>query len=236
MVLWDAVAYQLRHVLRLRKGKLITVLDNSGQEYTVALTHLGRENIQGEIRERKSSLGEPKVEITLYQGWLKNSKLELVLQKGTEVGIAGFVPLLCQRSLRGRAPSPGKFQRWERIIQEAAEQARRGRLPTLHQPLTFEEACRQAKGLSLLAWEEKATGAADTASAGLRPLLESPLARQEKYFSLFIGPEGGFTADEVELARRQGIQAVSLGRRLLRAETAGLVAATAIFYALGEMG
>ncbi|MDH7485725.1 MAG: 16S rRNA (uracil(1498)-N(3))-methyltransferase [Anaerolineae bacterium] len=235
VTLTGPVVHQLTHVLRLSPGQRIVVLDDSGWEYTVELQRLGRGQAEGQIVERWEAQGEPRTRLTLYQAVLKGERFAWVLQKGTELGIAAFVPLLCARNVvRDPAAVRQKLPRWQAIVREAAEQARRGRLPRLAAPLPFAEACAQAQaagGLSLLAWEEEtATSLKATLRAGL-----SNLQLPTSNIQLFIGPEGGFTPDEVALAQAQGIRPVSLGRRILRAETAGLVAAAIIFYELDDL-
>jgi 16S rRNA (uracil1498-N3)-methyltransferase len=185
----------------------------------------------GEIYDDQPAQGEPKLRISLYQGTLKARKLEWVLQKGTELGIAEFIPTICERSVLSDVETVDeKTIRWERIIQEAAEQSGRGILPELRPAMMFAQACQRASrttGLSLLAWEEE-TG------ADLKQVLssvETPPAR----VNLFIGSEGGFTVDEARLAHGYKIVPVGLGRRILRAETAGMVAASAILYEFGEL-
>lgn len=216
-------------MLRLGRGDFIAVLDNSGREFLVQLESLEREEVVGRIEEVRQAGGEPGARITLYQGLLKGDKLEMVLQKGTELGVAGFVPVLCQRCVAA-LPRKGKAGRWRRIIVEAAEQSRRGRLPTLHPTLPLAQACQEARGLSLLPWEGEA-------ALGLRQALREgmPLALREGV-NLFIGPEGGFAPEEVELAQGYGIRPVTLGPRVLRAETAALAAVAAVLYEVGEMG
>ena len=186
-------------------------------------------------------MGEPDVQITLYQSLLSREKSEWVLQKCTEVGVVRFVPVVTSRSVVRDCDSigPNKLARWRRIITEAAEQSRRGRLPRLEPPLTFAEACQQAEasgGLSLLAWEEEpATGLKAVLQASFEP--PAPNAQYPiSNIQILIGPEGGFTPEEVKLARTHGVLPITLGRRILRAETAGLVAAAAIFYELNDLG
>ena len=228
------VVHQLTHVLRLGPGQHIVVLDDSGWEYTVELQRLGREQADGQIVERWEAQGEPRTRLTLYQAVLRGERFAWVLQKGTELGVAAFVPLLCARNIVRDPKAIGKKRpRWETIIREAAEQARRGRLPRLEQPLPFAEACAQAQaagGLSLLAWEGETATALKTA---LHPTSNTryPVSN----IQVFIGPEGGFTPDEVALAQAHGILPVTLGHRILRAETAGLLAAAIIFYELDDL-
>ncbi len=121
-----------------------------------------------------------------------------------------------------------RLQRWLRIVTEAAEQSGRGRVPAVDPPLPFEEAVSSAPGLLLLPWEGER-------AQGLRSYLRS-LGDLPQAVSLFIGPEGGFAEDEVRLARDAGCAPVSLGPRILRSETAGIVAAALVMHELGEMG
>jgi 16S rRNA (uracil1498-N3)-methyltransferase len=237
-----SVVHQVTHVLRLRAGESFIVLDDSGWEYTVELVRRGQKEIEGRIVARAEAWGEPDTRITLYQATLKGERFEWVLQKGSELGIAAFVPLLCARNvLRDPAAVSKKLERWRTIIREAAEQSQRGRLPRLESPLGFAAACQQAQaagGLSVLAWEEEN-------ARGLKEVLQAPLpSGPDPYgdvpavpptIQIFIGPEGGFTPEEAALAASQSIQPITLGHRILRADTAGLVAAAAIFYELGDL-
>jgi 16S rRNA (uracil1498-N3)-methyltransferase len=179
----------------------------------------------------------------LYQGLLKGDKFEWVLQKGTELGIVEFVPMVSDRCVIGSVDdvSKAKLERWQRIVLEAAEQSQRARLPKIQPPLLFAQACERARraDLALLFWEEEQ-------KRGLRSMLvTSPVSvsvhgkaeviRRPFSISIFIGPEGGFATREVDLARRYGIAPVSLGPRILRAETASLAAATMILYQFEDL-
>jgi len=234
VVITGRQVHQLRDVLRLVAGDHIVVLDNAGWEYEVELERVERGHVSGMVREIRSA-AEPRTKVTLYQALLKGNKFEFVLQKGTELGVACFVPMTCHRCVAKNRVSAKNLERWRKIIVEAAEQSRRGKLPALEPVLPFEEACQSASGFSLLAWEgEKAMM--------FREALRGEIYRQriisEKNLlsvNLFIGPEGGFTPGEVEFARSCGIVPVTLGHRVLRAETAGLVAASVIFYDCGDL-
>ncbi len=231
-----AVVHQIRHVLRLRPGDHILVLDNSGWEWEVELTEVSKDCVEGRTQGKSLVRGEPRTKITLYQGVLKGNRFEFALQKGTEVGIVEFVPVVSSRCVIANVDAvEKKLARWRRIVLEAAEQAHRGRLPVIRPAMLFAAACERARlsgGLSILPWEE--------AEASLKLLLRggdqgAEAASRPFSINLFIGPEGGFSADEVNLAQRYGIHAVTLGPRILRAETAGLVAAAAILYELGDL-
>lgn len=220
------VARQLREVLRARQGTRIILLDNTGYEHEVELSWVGRDGGEGMVKDSRPAPGEPRIQIHLYQSILKGDKFELVLQKGTEVGISAFYPVFSLRSVVTDV-RPNKQERWVRVLTEAAEQSGRGRLPLLADPVPFTDACEGLEGLSLIPYEEER-------ARGLREVLRE--GNSTGPVNLFIGPEGGFEEQEVEFARSQGITPVSLGPRLLRADTAGLVAATAVLYELGELG
>lgn len=210
-------AHQVSRVLRLKAGDQIEVLDNAGWEYEVRLMAVSRYQVTGSIIERREAQGEPAVHLSLYMSLLKRDKFEWVLQKGTEVGVSRFVPLVTQRSLvQDIDIKQSKFDRWQKIIQEAAEQSRRGRIPVLGQPIRFAAAMAEVNtAVALIPWEEATEMIIRQALAGKAP----------ESIALFIGPEGGFTAEEVRQAADKGIVAVTLGKRILRAETAAVVAA-----------
>ncbi len=230
VILTQPHAHQIRNVLRMRPGERIIVLDNSGWEYVVELTSVDRDEIKGQVVEKRLNPSEPSTKVTLYQALLKGEQFELVLQKGTEIGVVSFVPVISERCIVGDvALVAKKRERWERIITEAAEQSGRGFLPKLEEPVLFARACRSLKlrgGLALMPWEGER-----------KRSLREILTREKKPFSvnIVVGPEGGFSEREVEMARRYGITTVSLGPRILRAETAGIVAAALVLYELGDM-
>jgi 16S rRNA (uracil1498-N3)-methyltransferase len=224
-------AHQVAHVLRLKAGDTITVLDGTGQEYDVTLTVVSSTEALGRITGQRPAAGEPAVELTLFQSLLAREKFEWVLQKATEVGVAQVVPVLTERSLvRVKRMEANKLDRWRRIVAEAAEQSHRGRIPKLEQACTFPEAVAQRRDfdrcLIAVPFHE---------APALRDTLRG-LAGTEASIALLIGPEGGFTPEEVALACERGAVPVSLGPRVLRTETAAVVAAALVLYELGEMG
>ncbi|GIV95361.1 MAG: ribosomal RNA small subunit methyltransferase E [Herpetosiphonaceae bacterium] len=213
------LAHQLKAVLRLQPGAEITLLDGRGQRYHVELTALDRNQIRGRILERGPAGGEPHTRLTIYAALIKAERFEWLLQKGTELGVTRFVPLVSERSLPGTI-GEAKQARWQRILREAAEQSLRGRVPELCAPMPFAAACNAVGEQGFLLWE--AEGGTPLRVA-LRQITASSLA-------ILSGPEGGFTNAEAELARQHGVRAITLGPRILRAETAPLVAAVAILY------
>lgn len=222
-------SHQISHVLRLKPGDTIVVLDNSGAEYNVTLTTVDRKETVGQVTGTQRSAGEPAIELTLFQSLLIREKFEWVLQKGTEVGVAEFVPLLTERGLvRTKSIEDNKLDRWQRIVMEAAEQSHRGRVPQLLPAAPFDKAVQglrefnrvliAAPGDGVVTLREALKGIGSPASVGL-----------------MIGPEGGFTEDEVALACANGAVRVGLGPRILRTETAATVTCALVLYELGEM-
>jgi 16S rRNA (uracil1498-N3)-methyltransferase len=222
------LVYQITRVLRLKPGDHIIVLDNNGWEFETEIESIKRDIVQGKIINRELGKGEPGISLTLCQALLKTDKFELVLQKSVELGVTNMVPFVSERCVV-RKPSESRIERWQAIIREAAEQSRRSRLPVLYPVITFKEACEQMNKPALILWEHEK-------SQSLAATLKSPHFIKTKTISIFIGPEGGYTIDEIELAKKYGIVPAGLGNRVLRAETAGLVAISAIMYEKGEMG
>jgi 16S rRNA (uracil1498-N3)-methyltransferase len=229
VVLPADLAQQAARVLRLRPGDEIVALDGDGVEHRVRLDRVDSRRVEGAVVASGVSRGEPGRRVTLYQALLPRERFEWALQKGTEIGVARFVPLQTARALPGRdSASPGKLERWRRIAREAAEQSERGRVPAVEEARGFAEAVREAAGAgaALIAWEREAERGVAEALAGLQRT--APV-------SIFVGPEGGFVQAEVEAARAAGVVTLSLGPRILRAETAGPLLAALALFASGDM-
>lgn len=221
------LAHQLRNVLRLAPGSMITLLDGSGTSFLTEIVDLDDETATGRVVAQETVQSEPGVVLTLYQCALKRDRFEWVLQKGTELGVNRFVPVISSRTVvRPAAKLLPRYDRWRAIIREAAEQSRRGRLPVLDQPLRWEEALDHGAGQRLLAWEEE-----EGADKGLATVLTN-----SDTISLLIGPEGGITGEEAAAAISRGWQCVSLGPRVLRAETAAVAAAAVVMHLSGSLG
>lgn len=218
------LAHQLSKVLRLQSGAMIQLLDGEGNEYDVRLVAVQSHYAAGEVLEARQNRAEPTTELTLYQCSLKADKFEWVLQKGTELGVSRFVPVISERSIvRPAAALRKKYERWQAILREAAEQSGRGSIPQLFDPLDWPTAVTQAAGLRLLPWEAEQKTAPHLYSTGIQQTIQRSSA-----ISILIGPEGGITTEEAAAAQGRGWQTVSLGPRILRAETAALAAITLI--------
>jgi len=225
-------AHQIRDVLRLKADEHIVVLDNQGLEYEVILTNISKNEVKGQVAEKREAMGEPNVKITLYQSLLGREKFEWVLQKCTEVGVVRFVPMITSRTIvrDSNNITTKKLERWRQIITEAAEQAGRGRIPELTSPVKLEEALGQQKDYNL-----SLMGSAESNIESLRSVLGQRDIGADAAIALFVGPEGGFTEQELQWGRNGGVIEFSLGRRVLRTETAAMVASALILYQLGQM-
>lgn len=220
-------ARQIVRVLRLGVGDDVVVLVDNGMEYEVVLDEVKRSGVQGVVRAQRYAAGEPMVEVALFVSLTQREKFEWILQKCTEAGVSLFCPYVSSRSLTQETTAvEAKYVRWNHILREAAEQSGRGRVPRLRPAMRFDQALQEAHnsdGLALIFWEGRG-------GIGLRTMLAGvPFSGK---VSLFIGPEGGFSEEEIRQARESGLHPVSLGRRILRMETAALVASVLVLYEL----
>ncbi len=228
------ISRQISTVLHLRAGQRVIALDNAGNEYELELEIVAPRSTEARILASRPAQGEPRACLSLYLGLTQREKFEWMLQKCCEVGASEFIPVISSRGLV-QSPDEGnaRRERWQRILQEAAEQSARGRIPSLAAPLRWEEALRdvQTRALpGLIAWEgEKTVSLAEAVQAA--GLAQSPAPR----LALFIGPEGGYSETEVEQARAAGLAPVSLGRRILRMETAAVVATALALHELNDL-
>src|SRR5881398_167785 len=158
LILPEKLAHQVRDVLHLKIGEQLILLDNTGDEVLTSVTKSSRASVEVEVMERRVGKSESPVRIILCQGLLKSARFEWILEKGTELGVAVFAPILCRRSMAGLEDAgPAKQQRWQRIIQEAAEQCGRSRLPELlpARPLMHALNDILPGALALMPWEEE---------------------------------------------------------------------------------
>lgn len=227
------VAHQISRVLRLRPGDTVYLLDGRGYESKMTISNVSKEQVRGELSTKRFVPTEPNHHVDLYLSLLnKTEKYEWALQKCTEIGAARFIPIRAERSVTSSARS----DRWQRIITEAAEQSGRGIIPTLEEVISLEE--------SLDMEGERLANASHGAHLAIMPALGADLSltdaleqltTEDATASLFIGPEGGFTDDELYAANERGILLVNLGPRTLRAETAAPVALVLTLHHLGDM-
>jgi len=214
----EAVSRQIKNVLRLKlKSDAVIVLDNSGWEYLVQLTGNKGQNVIGEITGKQLGRPEPAVGLRLCYSLTRREKMETILQKATEIGASSFQPYTSSRSLvQDHRQNSARQERLSAIMREAAEQSMRSKLPILQPVLAYEEMLKAAEGcaVKLIAWESTAI------VSQVCPEMLSVGDNEKPEIALLIGPEGGFSAEEVALAEKYGFQQISLGTNILRMETA----------------
>ena len=219
-------------VLRLAAGDEVTILDGLGGVFLARISGKNKDTVFCDIIEVGLPDNEPPVNITLVQGLPKADKMELVVQKGTELGLACLIPLQCHRSIvkLDAKKAAQRQERWQRIAMEAAKQCRRAKYPLVDKVMNWEEVLNSLpkQALALLPWEEEA----GRGIKSLRGYCDVPPT--EIY--VFIGPEGGFTEAEVLRTQEYGVIPVSLGPRILRTETAGLAVLSMLMYEFGDLG
>jgi 16S rRNA (uracil1498-N3)-methyltransferase len=215
--------HHLAHVLRLAAGTRIRLCDGQGLVAQALLADQKRAEI-----EKVNRYPAPDCQLTLIQGVPKGDKLDLILQKGTELGINRFVLVTLQQSV-GRLKEERRqkqLQRWQRIVQEAARQSGQFYLPEVEVAVTFNDALQAAAGeCRLLLWEK-----------GSQSLSQQLPPKRPASMTVVVGPEGGISPAEVERAECCGFVPVKLGPRILRTETAGLAIIAILQYLYGDLG
>ena len=220
----------IRKVLRLTKGDEIIVFDGLGKEFEGAIVEEGPSSVVIRVKSVSSSKRDSALEVTLAQSLLKGEKMDYLIQKATELGIKEIVPFLSSRSvpLLEKSKRLKRHHRWERIAIEASKQCGRGVVPRIEFLQDYSEMLPKASpnALRLILWERE----------GIR--LKEILGRSKEKKKIFfvIGPEGGFSQGEVDEAKGAGFIPVTLGRRILRAETASLCLLSILQYEQGDMG
>lgn len=220
----------IKKVLRLQSGDKIILCDGEGNDYHVSIESMDKHEIRTAILGREDSKGEPGIDAVLYQGIPKSAKMDLIIQKCTELGIKRIVPVSTARTvvkLESEKDERKKVERWTKIAEEAAKQSGRGRIPIVEMPMSFNEALKDAASLEKVVIPYELEG-----SLSIRAALEKDKAGS---IGFFIGPEGGFEVNEIEKAQAAGILPVTLGKRILRTETAGVAVLACIMYEYDQM-
>lgn len=225
-----ADASHIMRSLRMSTGEHVTVCNMKSREYECVIESFGEGEVMLSVKECFEGLTEPPYKAVLYQALPKGDKMELIIQKAVELGVFEIVPFISERCISrpDKKSMASKLERWNKIALEAAKQCGRGIVPAVCEPCSFEEAVRRASNadIRMLLYENEQY-------RSLRDALES--ARQNAdmpEISLMVGAEGGFSEKEAERACDVGLEAVSLGRRILRCETATISALGAVSYAL----
>ena len=220
----------IKNVLRLKVGDEITVVDEAGQSAICRLTALFAD-IEFSVVQTLEENNEPKLQVILAQGLGKGEKMDFVVQKAVELGVREIVPLALDRCVTDYQGQRAllKKERWQKIAEQAAKQAKRNVIPTVHDIMSLRELLETfAADLRLVFYEKEEAN-------GLRKILQEN-REKSKTVLLLIGPEGGLSEEEIKICHDLGLNTVSLGKRILRTETAAVTALSLVMYELGDLG
>ena len=231
IIIKGADVNHIKNVLRLPIGKEILINDRQGHDYECIIKEIHAEIVTAQIIQASDNSTEPAVDTVLFQSLVKGEKMEFVIQKSVEIGVTKIVPLMTKRcvvKLESESKMNNKIARWQKIAESAAKQSKRGIVPEIMMPMSFKEALEYSK---------------ETLDCGCIPYENESSYHIREYLrdldvqslGIFIGPEGGFTEEEVDLAMKYDIQSITLGKRILRSETAGLVTLANIMYEMGDV-
>lgn len=227
----EIVGQDARHIalsLRMKIGDSIIFCDGKGQDAECILESISPESVSAAVKKRFSSVSEPKTKVVLFQALPKSDKMEYIVQKSVELGVAKIIPVLTSRCISrpDEKTMNKKIDRLQKISDEAAKQSGRGILPKIGNLMNLKEALKEMStyDLPILFYEHAE-----------EPLSKTMENKEIHTIAVFIGSEGGFSEEEAKLAKEYGLHVTSLGPRILRCETAPVAGISAIMYAMGEM-
>lgn len=221
----------IKNVLRLKPGNKIQICNqDTSENYICEILNIDNNCVQTKIIEATNGLAEGNVELHIFQGLPKADKMELIIQKGTELGVSKFIPVSFKRSivkLSGKDEMK-KIERWQKIAEVAAKQSHRDLVPEIKNVISVKNICSliQEYDIVLLAYEEELENYIKN------ELLKIKNTKEEVKIAVIIGPEGGIEKEEVQILEDAGAKVVSLGKRILRTETVALQIASIVMYEL----
>lgn len=209
-------------VLRLKTGDVIQICNGNGKECDAQITSISKDTVEAETKEWRLSASEPLTKITLFQCLPKAGKMEIIIQKCVELGVNAVVPVQSERCVVVlKPPYESRIERWQRVSEEASKQSRRGMIPSVSEPCALQNLSFESFDTVLVAYEDERT-------VTLKSVLKS--SKCMRSVAIIIGPEGGFSENEIGLLETKGARCVSLGPRILRTETAGMAMLAQILY------
>ncbi|WP_130806615.1 16S rRNA (uracil(1498)-N(3))-methyltransferase [Senegalia massiliensis] len=222
----------IKNVLRLKENDKIEISDGNDSEYIVKIDNITNEYIKTTIVEKNNIKRESDINITLYQGFPKSSKMDIIIQKVTELGVKKIVPIITDRTvvkINNKKKEEKKLERFKKIVVEASKQSKRGIIPEVSEVINLNQVIENMKitnDFLIVPYESEN-------EIGIKDVLSK---KKEKDISIIIGPEGGFSKEEINKLQNIGANIVSLGPRILRTETAGIALISMIMYELGDVG
>ena len=221
----------IKNVLRMKPEDSLIISNGQGKEFNCIIKDISESKVLADIVSCEESLTELDTKIYLYQGLPKKDKMELIIQKAVELGVYEIIPVMMKRTivkLEDKKKELKKLERWQQIAVSAAKQSNRGIIPKVHEVVSYKEALKLADNMDLVLLPyENAKGIDETK----RVIAQ---CREKKSIGIFIGPEGGFDQSEIEEAIARDVNLITLGRRILRTETAGLTILSILMFELEE--
>ena len=216
-LLGDNIHYAQR-VLRLRQGDSLDLIDGLGFEYHAVIRAMGSEGVSAEVLQ-KNKIEDPSVGLTLCQSLLKSDKMDFIIKRSVELGVDTFIPFISSRSVTRLSAEAAvqKVKRWQKIATESARQCGRSIIPTVQPVLLFKDMLDRGNGemVKVIFWEAEA-------ERTIRQIFQGREGRPDDRYFFIVGPEGGFSGEEVSKAVEAGFLSVSIGKRVLKVETAVL--------------
>lgn len=221
----------IQKVLRFKEGDMLSLCDSAGFDYNAVITEFTENSIICTIKSKTKSNTEPNIKVTLFQGIPKASKMDYIIQKTTELGISRIVPCIMERcvvKINDEKSAEKKLERWRKVAEEAAKQSGRGVIPEIYEPMIFNDAVTEMlkSDLYFAPYEGEC-------KTHIKPVLLS--VKDPETVSFIIGPEGGFEIAEIEKICAAKIPRITLGKRILRTETAGESVLSMIMYEIGDI-
>jgi len=220
----------LSKVLRKHVGDVLIAVDGLGNSYEFGIISIGRDFVRGEIQKIWRRRNEPLTNVILGQALIKNPRFDWLLEKATELGVSTFVPMFSEFTVV--EPDKNRLRRWNRIVMAAIKQSGRSVLPGITEPHSFEEVLQQLKNVPVKILPEM------EGKSSIRSILQAYLKTKRlppREVAIVIGPEGGFSPAEIQLAKSMGFETASLGSRRLRSETAAIAASCQVLTLLEEL-
>ena len=219
-------------VLRLEAGNQIAINNCQGVEYLGEILEIDKKEVKVSLLRRLTTNNESPIEVHLFQGLPKSQKMDLIVQKATELGVMEITPVITERVVaKNEMGEYKKMDRWNRISLEACKQSKRTMIPKVNEPMKFRNLLNILNkfDLILVPYENEQ-------GKGLKSICSSINRASVKTVAIVIGPEGGFEESEIDTLKKHKAEIITLGPRILRTETAGFVCASLIMYELGDLG
>lgn len=219
-------------VLRLKPGDKVSINNCCAQEFLGIIKSMDKKQVQVEILEKLNLDNESGINIYLFQGFPKSSKMDLILQKATELGVKEIIPVFTERVVvKNKQGELKKSDRWNRIVKEACKQCKRSIIPKVHKPADFNSILELLKNMDIVVVPYE-----NEHDNGIKHIVQNMDRSKTKSIAVVIGPEGGFAGHEIDALKEIGADTVTLGPRILRTETAGFVCVSILMYELGDLG